>query len=311
MDRTDWAKRLAVAAVTALVIVAGSAALPALLQPAPAAPVNTSEWDAGAQVEPLTREGEISPDVSGGDKTVVIDASHGNRYDEEELQPLVRTLVRKGYEVRFSTERNLSESLDDADALVVVDPASDYDEEDVEAITEFTDAGGRLLVLAEPNRKTVSLTPFGFAVTTVRSQVQELGLAYDVTVDSRYLWNQDHNDGSFKDPLGRAARGTDLPEGTYAFSTVAPVYAPGAERIVLAERQSRLSKTDEGGRFAVAVRRGNAIFVGDSSFLAAGNARLGDNEQLVAYLIEFLVSGDRVDRPDRDDDGVGDGVGGE
>lgn len=307
MDRAEWARRLGVLVVTALVVAGGAAALPLLVQEAPGGPVDTSEWQAGADVQPLATNGTISPDVSGGGKTVVIDSSHGNRFSDAEIQPLVRALVREGYTVHISTARNLSTVLADADAFVVIDPASEYDQEDVEAIEQFTDRGGRLLVLAEPNRKTVTQTPFGFAVTTQRSRVGKLGRAYRVTVDTRYIWNQEHNDGSFKDPLVRPAKGSPLPEGTYALYTAAPLYAPGADRIAVTTPGAHLSSTDDAGRYAVAVRRGNALFVGDSSFLATGHARVGDNERLVAYLIEFLAGSDAAAPEDRQR--AGDGAG--
>ncbi|MFB6222025.1 MAG: DUF4350 domain-containing protein [Halolamina sp.] len=300
MNRADLGRRVAFAAGIAVLVVVAAVGLPQLLAPSgPAEPVtvDTSEWDGSMAVEPLDSQGEVSPDVpDGDDRTVVIDASHNNRLDDGDVQPLVRTLRRNNYTVRFSADSNLTRVLADADAFVIVDPGTPYSREETDTLQNFTDDGGRLLVLAEPNRKKVEVGQFGSAsIVTTKSYVDGLLGSYNVFVDWRYVYNQEVNDGNYQDVVADAGAGADLENGEYALFVAAPVYAPNAEPLLVLPESSRLARTDAPNDYAVAVRQDNLIVVGDSSFLSAGQQNVGDNERFVAYLIEFLVSGERTD----------------
>ncbi len=299
MNRTELGRRVGFAVAVALLVVLAAVALPQLLAPATPSSdgtLDTTEWDGAMGVEPLDSQGEISPDVPEGEsKTVLIDVSHDNRLEDGDVQPLVRTLRRNNYTVRFSSDGNLTRALADADAFVIVDPGDPYSREDTDAIQNFTDAGGRVVVLAEPNRKRVQVGQFGRAsVTTFESYVDGLLGAYNVFVDWRYVYNQEVNDGNYQHVVADAGEGADLQSGQYATFVTAPVYAPDAEPLLVLPASSRLSRTDAPGDYAVAVRQENLVVVGDSSFLAAGRQNVGDNERFVAYLVEFLVSGEQT-----------------
>ena len=301
MKSSAVARRVVVVLAVAGLVVLAAVAVPLLVGPEPRAdaPVDTAEWDAAMNVDPLDASGAVSPDIQRGDgRRVVIDTSHSNRFETDEVRPLVLALRRANYTVEFSGEANLNMALADAAAFVVIDPGSPYDRNDVAAVRNFTADGGRLLVLAEPDHRSIQQSAFGAASTsTTESFVDGLLGAYDVTLDGRYLYNQRHNDGSYQDVVGAPAEGAALPGGEYAFFTAATLYAPDADPLVVAPPGTRLSQTDEAGRFAVAVRQGNVIAVGDKSFLAPGHHNVGDNERLLAFLIEFLVSGQRSGGP--------------
>jgi hypothetical protein len=51
---------------------------------------------------------------------------------------------------------------------------------------------------------------------------------------------------------------------------------------------------------AVHKENDNVILLGDKSFLRSDRFNVGDNEEFAAYLVEFLITGERV--PDSDDD---------
>jgi hypothetical protein len=50
------------------------------------------------------------------------------------------------------------------------------------------------------------------------------------------------------------------------------------------------------------------MLLGDSSFLRSDRYNVGDNEQFAAFLVEYLISGERIPAPDdeEDDDTTGD-----
>lgn len=302
MDRIEFGRRAAVAVGAAALVVLAAVGLPQALGPGgPGGPVtlDTAEWEGAMAIEPLDTQGRVSPTVPDGEgKTVLIDTSHGNRFEDGDVQPLVRAHHRNDYDVRLSEERNLSRALAGADAFVVIDPAAPYGPEETAALRNFTDDGGRLLVLTEPDRKTIQVGQFGSAsISTVESDVDRLLGAYDVTVDPRYLYDQQVNDGNYQHVVADAAGDVDLESGEYALPVAAPVYAPDAEPLLVLPESSRLARTDARGEYVVAVRQGNLVVVGDTSFLASGHQNVGDNEQLVAYLVEFLAAGDHAEAP--------------
>ncbi len=296
LPREAWIKRGLVALVVAL-LVTGLGVIPALFAGGSGQPAELNNEEYAPErigVTAVPAEGEIEAEASGTG-TVVIDDGHANRYDREDILPLVEAFVDVGYDVRFFDGGNLSGALADADAFLIIDPGASYDEDDVEAVQEFTDSGGRVAVLAEPNRKTVTVSGLGASITTRRSELTELGAAYEVSFRTAYIYNQERNDGNYKNvlasPEGRASDAGD----TVALYTATRVVPSGGGEVVLrAAEGTRTSGSDEVGEFAVAVRTGNFLAVGDSTFITTGRYNVGDNEEFVAFLVEFLVSGDRI-----------------
>jgi hypothetical protein len=294
--------RLVVFLLAAGLVAVGIGVVPGLLTQPPApsgtdpAELNNSEYDvAELAVTAIPATGGIDPDVSGSG-TVVIDQAHANDFDRAKVQPLYEAFVRAGYEVVFHGRGDLGPVLDDADAYVVIDPGAEFDEEDTEAMREFTDTGGRVLVLAEPNTVSVQSGLRGAQVVERRSRVAEIGEAYNLSFRTSYIYNQQENDGNYKHPMaspvGDAAG--EAGENVVLFTAARVVSLRGGETILRYPQGSRSSGGDRTGRFPAAVRKGNLIAVGDSSFVGTGEYNVADNEQFISYLIEFLLSGERT-----------------
>lgn len=315
MQRDELRNRVAVAAVVAIAVLG----LTVLVAPSPppahpdSGQLNYTEYDQSRELDVLPSEGTVEADAPPGEgETVIIDESHANRVEETTIQPLVRALVDLGYEVEFSTENDLGEALEGASALVVVDPAQSYSDDEVREIRNFTDAGGRLVVLTEPDRKRITANPFGgFQLSTLRSQTGSLTRAYGITVDRRYLYNQQHNDGSYRAILGESTDDAAFDADPVALDTAAPIYAPDADPLLVGAEGTRLSSTDAAGEYNLAVRADNVVVVGDKSFLTPDRYRIGDNEALVAYLVTFLAEGEPYEPTEQNGpDGPGQSVDG-
>jgi hypothetical protein len=262
-------------------------------------------------VENIAAEGRITPDrsVTTGSGTVVIDNSHGNRYDRATIEPLVRGLTRVGYEVEVHRSGDLAAALDDARALVIIDPSSELPEGDVDDVRRFTGQGGRLLVVGEPNRIAISASLFGSSVTQQESRLTTLGAAYGVSVDTAYLRNQGDADANYKWITTRPtdAEGLEDVERTTMY-TAAAVRVRGGEVLLEAAPGTRLSDTDdEQGTYPVAVRRNDVVVLGDKTFMQGDRYRVADNEVFLTYLVEFLASGDRDTSQSLTSGGGGDG----
>lgn len=245
----------------------------------------------------IPAEGEIAPsrDATVGSGTVVIDAAHGNRFDRATIEPLIRGLTRVGYDVEIHRTGDLAVALDDAKAFVVIDPNQEYRSGDVDDVRRFTGQGGRLLVVGEPDRVSVSASLFGSSISTQDSALTTLGSAYGTSVGTAYLYNQESADANYKHITARPtdAAGLDGIEQTTMYTAGAVRMRGGDVLLRSAPRTAESSTDDEQGRYPVAAQRNDVVVLGDKSFMRADRYRVADNEAFVTYLVEFLASGDR------------------
>lgn len=299
-----YAPRLFLALVVAVGVAVGLGAVPALLaEPAePPTPtgtteLNVSEYDTDeVVVTAVPARGGLRLDTEGSG-TVVIDDSHANALEPERLQPMREALVRAGYtvEVYDGTGGDLATALDDAVGYVVVDPGTEFDEEEVAAVESFTADGGRLLLFAEPTTVSVQASFQSTSILRERSEVSRLTAAYGLSVRTSYVYNVERNDGNFKNPLASPAGPASDVEGPVSLYTAARVVAlDGGQPVLRAAPGSRSSGRDATGQFPLAMRTGNVIAVGDATVLDTARYNVGANEAFLAYLFEFLVTGQRA-----------------
>jgi hypothetical protein len=303
MNGREWASRLAAAVVVATLVLAAAAVLPAALpedEREPSEPMDVPEYDAERlAVTPSEAVGEVTTDADGTDEVVVIDDRHSNRFDRAKIEPLADTLVRTGAEVRFYDSGELNESLEDADAFVVIDPGQEYDPEEIDAVQAFTGTGGRLFIAGEPNRKQISGGLFTTSLVTQESRLTTLGSAYGMSFDTAYLYNFESNDGNYEHVSARSGvMGVD----EAALYTAAEVTAAGGTEVLVTMDGTRKSGVDETGRFTVGVRRNNVLAMGDSTFMTADRVAVAGNEDVLAFVVEFLLEGERVGGPAAADD---------
>lgn len=307
MNADDAVRYVGVVAGVALVVVVAAVVGSSLVAPTP------QTVDAGGDVETAEPPPEYAPDnvvvtpieSSGrvtvsddrrarevGAKTVVIDTD--SRVEIEDVRPLVAALVRAGHDVRFSGE-SLDEALAEADAYVRIDPGTDLDAAEIETLREFTDDGGRMLLVGEPNRVRVSQSAFSASVTTQRTDMSNLASEYGIVFGTRYLYDTTTNDGNFKNVLASPTDAAAAPDlDRVAMYTAARVEVRGGQVLLRTPRTTELSNAGEAGRYGVAVRKGNVVALGDKTLLGDGRFNVADNEVFIGEVAGFLAGGDRT-----------------
>jgi hypothetical protein len=303
------AKRLAVAAVVVVLILATAFAIPAATDSgAEREPLDTPEYEAESlATTPIPAEGEIEADASVGNRAgvVVVDESHSNRVSRADLAPLVRELTRIGYTVRFyDGDQSLDQELSNVNAFLVVDPAQEFDRDEIDNVREFTEEGGHLLMVGEPNRKRISGGFFGVSITEQESALTTLAGRYDMSLGTAYLYNLETNGGNYKYVTARATPESGLELDSVTMFTAAPVYSRGGTVLLRTAQNTHEAGIDSSRRYPVAIHKEaeNAVLVGDKSFLQADRFNVGDNEQFIAFLVEFLISGERIPESELDGD---------
>jgi hypothetical protein len=244
--------------------------------------------------------GEIR--VEGGEnKRILVDTQHDNEFSRAELEPILEAAFAAGHTVEFAGDEDVgvteySSDLGRYDGFLVIQPTEGFSADERDAIREFTDDGGRLVVLAEPTQT----EPGGAfsAPSVVSFGAGGLVGEYGVTIGAEGLYNlnDSENDNNFKS-IYAAPEGEDpLTEGveTVTFDTSGYlVTAPESDAEVLytAIPGTRGLERRQPGTYPTVVRSGNAVVVADSSFLKESEVYDVDNEVFVGNLLTFLAEG--------------------
>jgi hypothetical protein len=317
------AKYAGVFVVVVALVVAAAAVAPAVLgggAPPGVQPETASTFDSDAILaDDFDERGNVSVDGNASGKVVVVDAAHANSFSRSEIQPFVDALVESGHEVRFhgagqqagsgfgppSTQRPLNASLARADALVVISPGVRYSTSEVNGVRNFTERGGRVVMLAEPESVSVGLGggggPIGVSIQRVQSQLTPLASTYGFDVGTDYLFNMEENANNFQYVYATPTGNGSLTDG------VDRVALPQATRLTLDEDNAttrltaidgtQLQSTRSAETYAVAARNGNVTALADSSFLSPDFHTVADNEVLLGNVVEFLTSGEKEPKP--------------
>lgn len=252
-----------------------------------------------------SRSGEIDLD-DGPARTVVVSTDRA----PSDLEPVLTALVEHGHEVRLrdhsagvpsglpvgivggvgasqSTGSDggpaLARTLDDADALLVVG-GSQFEQSDYDTIENFTDAGGRLLVATDP-----------FAGLGGGTAGAPLAARYGIAIGSGYVYNMHENDANFQRVFAESTT-AELANGVsdVVVDGAAPLSSEDGTALVSAAGETRYSETRATGSYALAVRNGNALALGDVDIMRATNYNRAGNNNLLGNALGFLTDGPRA-----------------
>jgi hypothetical protein len=333
MRARDLARGVGVLAVTAAVVVAAAyvggvvTSQPTAVGDAPDAPA----YDASElAVEPVSDEGSVTAPGGGESKTIVVDVSHGNGIGENEMQPVVDALVAAGHEVRFyggsgsggfqsDPAAAFNETLRGADALVAASPGSAYSDAEVAGVAAFADAGGRVLLAADPPTTTSSSTSVSVpglstgSTASAAGQPANLAAEFGIAFGSGYLYDVAENANGFQRVYATGAGDLGAGVDRAVVDAATPLTTSENATAVLTASDVTLSSTRKTGEYALAARNGNVLAVGDTDFMTADGATAGDTDAFASNVVAFLVSGDKepgAPEPSTPGGGAGGGAGG-
>jgi len=256
--------------------------------------------------------GDIEVDAGEQDKRILVDTRHGNQFSQADLEPVVEAAFESGHTIEFGAEASSSgtrrggssyqETLSNYDGVLIIQPTGEFSQSERNALQNYTDAGGRVVVLAEPTQIQAALGLFGvpspvsFGATNL---TRNYGL--QVGAEGLYNMNDDRNDNNFKSIYASPSSDGSLTEGVETISFDQGGYvvvnenhedAGQIETLYTAAEGTKTLDTRRTGEYPVAARNDNVVFVADSSFIEESEVYDVDNEIFVGNLVEFLVSGD-------------------
>ena len=301
---------LALSVVIALVAVTAGVGVPGETDGQRLEPQSPAQFQPDTLVRPPDPEtGEIEVPrgaQTNGAGSVLLDTRFSPGVDASAYGAVQDALAEAGHSVTVAATAGESfesyqQSLEEYDALVLVEPVQALSEEDRGAIQEFTEDGGRVLVLAEPP----SVVSGGlFAGPEVVSfGASQLTGSYGMQVGSDELYNTDetNTDNNFlavyATPDGLSSLTADVEQVTYDRGSFVIVSNTNvATPLLPAVEGTRAMKTDRTGTYHTAARNGNFLLVADASFMRDGEVYDADNEVFVSNVLGYLL-GAEADEP--------------
>jgi len=251
------------------------------------------------EAAPMSARLEAVDNPQEGLGVVVIDYAHDNALFIEELNVLLAKIVDRGYRYEIistsgsdddsgSSKKNpLFEKLRYADALILPLARKEYAVEEVDAIDQFVDKGGRVLMIGDPTR------------TLVMEPLNSIAGSFDIIFANDYLYSLESKDNNYRNVIYSNFSESPVTSGLDADSKIifysgSSVYAPGHE-IILADDVT-YSSTSEGGRnlsAAALTTDDKVLALGDLTFFTEPYSNAENNETLINNIAGFLAGSER------------------
>ncbi len=242
----------------------------------------------------IQSRGEIRPDsIAIERKTVVIDDMHGNRFQNEDIQPLISGITEGGNEVKFlDREDNYRRLLTQSDAFIIIEPSEEYTESEIIDVERFVDNGGHLLLIGEPNKKNIVNTLDQTSVNTERSSLTTIGSSFGFSFGTNYLYNLEEKDGNYRNIIVNPTNHSIMNDvEKVTMYTATDVTSQTGTHILISANKTRKSDIHEIRKYPVATINEGVLAVGDKDIFSTNKYTIADNEKFIEAVIEFLISG--------------------
>ncbi len=165
----------------------------------------------------------------------------------------------------------------DALAMVIIAPREPFSEEDLDAIKDFVEKGGRLLLIGDPTRP---------------SEINRLTVLYGLIFEDDYLYNLKDNGGNFRNVFFsefKENKITDNMQEVVLFTTGS--ISSDDRGIAFGDEDTRSSLITSADSFSpLALARGSRVLaVYDLTFMTEPYNSLLDNNRLISNIANWLA----------------------
>jgi len=238
---------------------------------------------------------------AGEGKVVIIDAYHGNQYVPNEIEPLVTALSARGGRVEFDKGvQPLAGQLKYASAYIVFSPSLAFSGDELRAIRQFVDSGGRLLVFADPTRSLIAVDSYSGAtfVSPDVNYINPVLAPYGLSFANDYLYNLQDNEGNFRNVKFVDFSDSPMTAGLkmVVFYGVHSVQPNTGSSLIRSDSNTFSSLTDQRGIYAPLAlsENGQVLAAGDFSFLTNPFNQVADNAMLLGAIADFALGSERA-----------------
>ena len=223
-------------------------------------------------------EAEATSETGGESATIVVDVAHDNLFGFEEISPLASELARRDARVKFFRRDELGETLHNADSFIIICPVELFSADELDAVAEFVDDGGKLLLIGEPTRL---------------SEIGRVALEFGLVFEPGYLYNLQENEINFRNVFIRDFAKHQVTNGVeeMVFYTAGSL-GPAERGLAFADEDTFSSVVETRTRLSpVALSSaGSVLGIYDFTFMTEPHNGILDNRLFVSNLAEWLVA---------------------
>ena len=257
-------------------------------------------------VAPLAPSTEFSDVYEKGEGIILIDLSHDNDFDIEELNVLTSRLISRGLTTEIFSpeddlkkellgeeaeegeggnekegdleEGDLEEELEVADVYIIVCPQAEFSKEERETVDEFVNNGGKLLLIADPTRP---------------SQINSISLKFGLIFEADYLYNIKENEANYRNIFVTEFKGNEITRDIekIALYTAGSITSVGSGIAFVDENTfSSLIETRKGLSPIALANDSKVLAVHDLTFMTEPHNGILDNNLLISNIADWLAS---------------------
>ncbi|MFC1962530.1 hypothetical protein ACFLWB_00810 [Chloroflexota bacterium] len=165
----------------------------------------------------------------------------------------------------------------DAKAMVIIAPRETFSEEDLGAIKDFVEGGGRLLLIGDPTRP---------------SEINRLAVLHGLIFESDYLYNLKENGGNYRNTFFSEFKENKITGNVQEVVLFTAGSISSDDRgIAFGDENTRSSLITSAGSFSpIALARGARVLaVYDLTFMTEPYNSLLDNNRLISNIANWLA----------------------
>lgn len=245
----------------------------------------------------------VDEPTAGGEGLVLLDVAHDNDFSADEIAYLDGRLAARGYELLPFNGGDLATALRPVDAYLVIAPLVAFDRDEIQAVTNFVQRGGRMLLIGDPTRYNVVFDEENFFAPPVLEDdelpLNSLANEFDIIYKGDYLYNTLENEGNFRNIIlanGSLAedRLTDGLDQVVFYGSHSLQVGSSAKALLTGDDNTWSSATDRPGGLVLAAVGGNGrvLALGDINFLTQPYYTVYDNGRFIAQIADFLTETD-------------------
>ena len=243
------------------------------------------------------------PEVSEG--VVLLDVAHNNLFDLDDIASLTSRLSARGITLQSFTGGDLARTLRAVNSFVVIAPTAEFTQAEVQAVSQFVNRGGRLLLVGDPTRFNVvfdETDPFVLNIIIESDEIPLNSLAnqFDVNFIGDYLYNTEENEGNFRNILlteaGFGESGlTEGLETVVFYGAHSLQVGPTGEALLAGDDRTWSSATDRPGGLTLGATSHDeqVLALSDLHFMTDPYHTVYDNGRFIAHIADFLAEPSR------------------
>ena len=234
--------------------------------------------------QPVIASSPVGSDARGH---LLIDAAHRNNFGHSELNVLLSRVSARGYSSSFydaESRGSLAEELSQADAFLVILPVAWFSPDEIAAVLDFVESGGKVLLVGDPGRF---------------FHMNDLSEPLGVFFQPDYLYNLDEYDSNFREIFVRDFEADPITTGVgeLAFYYAGSLNSAGPGLAYTGgQTYSSISEVnDPRSPIAIGAHR-NVLAVYDWTFMIPPYSGVKDNARMVSNIADFLTESERTYR---------------